>query len=535
MIQFKNGYPYPSKRNVVYGKRGMVATSEPLAAEAGMAVFRKGGNAIDAAVAAAVALSVTDPAATGPGGDLFAIVHSGGKLHGLNASGHSAQKMTLDELKKRGHDHVPGTGWMSVTVSGGVAGWAALCEKFGKLSMVETFAPAVELANGHPASEGHANLVNSYIKQYGEKNEKESNIYEPWFELFAPERKELAAGQLVQLKDLGNSLAEIAETKGESFYRGNLARKMADYSEKSGGLLSYDDFASYHCEWVDPISINYRGYDMWELPPNGQGITPLIALNIMEGFKPITHDDAETVHRQIESIKLAFADAFEYIADPNHLNIKVEDLLTKEYASKRRALIGDSALTPTPGDPYRGGTVYLCAADNEGNMISLIQSVAMSFGSGVVVPETGILLQNRGANFNMKPEHPNCVGPRKRAFNTIIPGFLTKGDIPIGPIGVMGGYMQPQGHMQVAMNMIDFGMNPQAALDAPRWFWQKEKTVRIEGSWPKAVLDSLTARGHELDVVDNGGYGRGAVIVRMENGVLCGGTEPRGGGAIIAY
>ena len=532
MIPFKEHYPYPSRRNAVYSKRGMVATSHPLAVEAGMAAFRKGGNAIDAALAAAAALCIVDPMSTGPCGDLFAIIHTKGKIYGLNASGHSPQMMNAEALKARGLDHIPVTGWMPVTVSGGPAGWAALCKRFGKLPMTDTFAPAIELAQEHPISAAYAAEVNSHIKQYREKNDA---IFDPWFDYFAPGGIELRAGQSISLKDLGASLAEIAATEGESFYRGTLAKTMTDYAKRTGGLLRYDDFASYQCEWVEPVSVNYRGYDIWELPPNGQGITPQIALNIMEGFDPVTHNDAQTIHQQIESMKLAFADAFAYIADPNYLTVKAEDLLSKQYAAQRRKLIGSKAICPPPGNPYRGDTVYLCAADGEGNMISLIQSIAGAFGSGVVVPGTGMVMQNRGNNFNIDPNHPNGIGPRKRAYNTIIPGFLTKDGRPIGPMGVMGGYMQPQGHMQVTMNMIDFGMNPQAALDAPRWFWQRENNVRIEPGYTKAVLEALTARGHDLDIDGNGFYGRGAMIVRMENGILCGGTEPRGGGAIMGF
>ena len=531
MIPFSSKNPYPTTRSALYGRRGMVATSHPLAVEAGMSVLRKGGNAVDAAVAAAAALCVTEPAATGPGGDLFAIVYTGGKLYGLNASGHSAKLMTGDELRKRGLDYIPDTGWLSASVPGGPAGWAALCKRFGRLPMPEVFAPAVELAEAQPINGGYAGLVNSHIKKFTEKNDP---IFEPWFDLYAPGKEELKAGQIVRLTDLAKSLKEIAETGGESFYRGRLAEKMAEYSEKTGGLLRYEDFAEYECEWPDPISINYRGYDVWELPPNGQGITPLIALNIMEGFNPVTHDDTQTVHQQIECMKLAFADAYAYIADPNYMTIKPEALLCKSYAEKRRSLIGEKAIAPPPGDPPQGGTVYLCTADGEGNMVSLIQSVANSFGSGVVIPGTGILLQNRGANFSMKPNHPNLVGPRKRPFNTIIPGFLTKDGQPIGPMGVMGGFMQPQGHMQITMNMIDFGMNPQTALDAPRWFWQREKEVRMESTWPESVREALIARGHDVSP-NSAFYGRGAIIVRTENGVLIGGTESRGGGAIAAY
>jgi gamma-glutamyltranspeptidase/glutathione hydrolase len=274
--------------------------------------------------------------------------------------------------------------------------------------------------------------------------------------------------------------------------------------------------------------VKYRGYDILELPPNCQGITASIAINIMEGFEPMIHGDPYTVHRQIESIKLAFADANEYVADPNYLAVKVEDLLSKEYAAKRRALIGDYAILPEPGEPRSGGTVYLAAADGQGNMISLIQSVAGSWGSGVVVPGTGILMQNRGQHFRMDENHPNSIGPRKRSYNTIIPGFISKDGQPVGPMGVMGGYMQPQGHLQVTMNMIDYGMNPQAALDAPRFAWQRGKLVFMQYGWPQSTLDSLTARGHEVQSRPPS-FGRGQIIVRMENGILCGGTEPRGG------
>ncbi len=440
--------------------------------------------------------------------------------------------MTYDEMKRRGvSDEIPEIGWLPVTVSGGVAGWTALSKRFGKLKMTELMAPVVELAEAHAISDGYANTVNKYIKRYGDENDP---LYDEWFRVFAPGRKPLEGGQTVCLHELGETLRRIGETDGEDFYRGKTAHMMADYSESTGGLLRYDDFASYEVEWVDPVSVNYRGYDIWELPPNGQGITPIIALNIMDGFPAFTHDDAMTVHRQIECMKLAFADAFKYISDYRYLKVKVADLLSKEYAAERRKLIGETAITPPPGDPYRGGTVYLCAADGEGNMISLIQSVAQSFGSGVVVPGTGVILQNRGGHFSMNPEHPNVVGPRKRSFNTIIPGFITKDDKPVGPIGVMGGYMQPQGHMQVAMNMIDFGMNPQAALDAPRWFWQHDKLVRLESTWPKEVIEALRARGHEVEINDVG-FGRGQIIVRMEDGTLAGGTEPRGGGSILGY
>ncbi len=532
MIPFDHAYPYPSRRNAVYGGRGMLATSHPMATEAGMAIFRRGGNAIDAAVAAAAALCVVDPAATGPGGDLFAVVHARGALHGLNASGPSAALFTREEVMRRGFDKVPGTGWLPATVSGGPAGWAALLGRFGKLSMADALSPAAELAEGYPASDGYANVVNGFIRQYEEKNDP---IFDAWFEQYAPGRKPLCAGQTVRMTDLVGTLREIGRTNAEAFYRGEIARAIAAHSEATGGLLRYEDFAAYQCEWIDPVSVSYRGYDIWEMPPNGQGIAASIALNIMEGFPAIAHDDAMTVHRQIESMKLAFADAFAYIADPNHMRVDVGALLSKDYAAARRALIGEYAFCPPPGEPMRGGTVYLCAADGEGNMISLIQSVSASFGSGVVVPGTGVLMQNRGAGFSMEEGHPNCAGPRKRSFHTIIPGFITKDGAPVGPFGVMGGHMQPQGHMQAAMNMIDFHMNPQAALDAPRWLWRLGKAIRMEPSWPRAVVDSLRARGHEVEVTTEGYYGRGQIIVRLNSGALVGGTEPRGDGSVLAY
>ena len=536
MIPFShNEYPYPSHRTSVYGRRGMVATSHPLATEAGMSVFRKGGNAVDAAVAAGAALGVVDPASTGPGGDLFAILSVKGQLYGLNASGPSPHLMSYEALTDRGFKSIPSFGWMPVTVSGGPAGWAVLTKRFGKLPLAESLEPAAELAEEHPVSRYTVYCLggtNEKIKVFGEKNDP---IFEPWFDMFAPGRKPISVGQVFHMPELAATLREIGRTDGESFYRGALAKQIASYSERTGGLLRYDDMAEYHPQWVDPLSINYRGYDIWEMPPNGQGITALIALNIMEGFKPVSHEDAFTVHRQIESMKLAFADSFHYVADPKHLTIDMKSLLSKEYAAKRRSLITEEkAITPPHGDPLRGGTIYLCTADGEGNMVSFVQSISGPHASGIVVPGTGILLQNRGTNFKMDPAHPNFVGPGKLPFHTIIPGFITKGGQPVGPFGIMRGHIQPQAHMQVVMNMIDFGMNPQAALDASRWFWQSGLTVNMESSWPESVNESLGARGHVI-APDDPGYGRGQVIVRLENGTLCGGTDHRSEGSVLAF
>lgn len=535
MLSFDaQNYPYPSRRNVVYARHGMVATSQPLAAQAGLQVLQAGGNAIDAAVATAAALTVLEPSANGIGGDAFALVWHGGKLHGLNASGPAAAASTAQSLRQLGHSSMPKYGALPVTVPGTPAAWAALAQRFGRLPLTQSMAAAIAYArDGYPVSPSVAYAWQQATKLF-RANLKEAH-FQSWFDTFAPERAPLA-GEIKRLAGHANTLQAIAEDGAASFYRGPLAERIAACVQGAGGHLSAADLAAYQVDWVDPISVNYRGFDVWEIPPNGHGLVALIALNLLKGFDFSERDTVLTYHRQIEAIKLAFADGQAHIADPRHMRVSVADLLSDAYADERRQLIGEAASLPLPGTPPRGGTVYLSTADAEGNMVSLIQSNYMGFGSGLVVPGSGIALHNRGNNFSLDDAHPNCIAPGKRPYHTIIPGFLTHGGQPVGPFGVMGGFMQPQGHVQMVMNTVDFHLNPQAALDAPRWEWEKGQTVNIEHSTGEHLFRGLAARGHEVNWQNNRlAFGRGQIIWRDAAGVLCGGTEPRTDGAVVGW
>jgi len=527
-------YPYASRRNVVYARRGMVATAQPLAAQAGLRVLQAGGNAIDAAVATAAALTVLEPTANGIGGDAFALVWHKGKLHGLNASGPAPQTITQAALAARNIDVMPKYGALPVTVPGAPAAWAALAQRFGTLPLTTTLAAAIEYArDGFPVSPTVAFAWQVATRLLREN--LQGSHFQPWFDTFAPERAP-QAGEIWRSANHAQTLQSIAETRAESFYRGTLSERIASFVQAAGGYLSVQDLGQYQVEWVEPISINYRGYDVWELPPNGHGLVALLALNILKGFDFSERDTALTHHRQIEAIKLAFADGLAHIADPRFMRLSVADLLCDAYADERRKLIVAQASLPRPGEPPRGGTVYLSTADDQGNMVSMIQSNYMGFGSGLVVPGTGIALHNRGNNFSLDPAHPNCLAPGKKPYHTIIPGFLTKGAKAIGPFGVMGAFMQPQGHVQMVMNTLDFGLNPQAALDAPRWEWESGKRVNIERSMPEHLYHALGRLGHEVAWSNNRlGFGRGQIIWRNEAGVLCGGTEPRSDGQIAAW
>ncbi len=362
------------------------------------------------------------------------------------------------------------------------------------------------------------------------------DCFRGWFETFMPGGKILAPGSMFKSEGHASTLEKIAETGAEAFYRGELADKIDVFSRETGGFIRKEDLASYWCEWVDPIHINYKGYDVWEIPPNGDGIIALMALNILKGFDYSCRDCADTFHKQLEAMKLAFADGKCYVADARYMKVTPAQMLDEEYAAERRALITDMAQEPEPGKPNGSGTIYLCTADGEGNMVSYIQSNYMGFGSGVVIPGTGISLQNRGANFSLNDEEENCLGPGKKVFYTIIPDFLTKDGEAVGSFGVMGGPMQPQGHVQVVMNTVDFLMNPQEALDAPRWQWTGGKKIQVERSFPFAITEELVRRGHEISVMpENITFGRGQIIWRNEEGVLCGATEPRADGVVAAW
>ncbi|WP_349305584.1 gamma-glutamyltransferase family protein [Bacillus sp. FJAT-49736] len=528
--------PYPSTRNTVFAKNGMVATSQPLAAQAGIEILKNGGNAIDAAIATAAALTVVEPTSNGIGSDCFALVWTEGKLHGLNASGPSPKSISIEALRERGYEKMPVHGVVPVTVPGTPSGWAELSKKFGRLSLKEVLEPAIRYAEeGYPLTPILGKYWKSAYRIY--KQNMTGEEFRSWFETFAPDGRAPEIGEIWRSPGHASTLREIAETDAESFYRGPLAEKIADYVQEHNGFLSKEDLADYRAEWVEPISTYYRGYDVWEIPPNGQGLVALMALNIAKGFDFTEKETIDTYHKQIEAMKLAFTDGKAHISDIRHMRVEVDHLLSEEYAAERRALIGEEALTPEPYTPPSGGTVYLAAADGEGNMVSFIQSNYMGFGSGIVVPGTGIALQNRGADFSLEEDHPNALKPGKKTYHTIIPGFLTKGNQAVGPFGVMGGYMQPQGHFQVIMNTIDFHLNPQAALDAPRWQWIEGKKIQVESHFPLHIAQALIRKGHQIQIAtDNGGFGRGQVIWRNpETGVLMGGTESRTDGSIAVY
>lgn len=530
-------YPYPSRRNVVYGRKGMVAASQPLAAQAGLQILKEGGNAVDATIATAACLTVVEPTSNGIGSDAFALVWVEGRLHGLNASGPAPQKLSIETVKAAGYDHeLPKRGMIPVTVPGALGAWAELSKKFGKLPLTQVLAPAIEYAeSGYPISPTLAKFWQLYYEDYKESFKGEE--FQPWFDTFAPEGRAPKAGEIWRSPGHAAALRLIAETNGEAFYRGELADRIDAFFQKHGGFLRKEDLAEYCPEWVDPVKINYRGYDVWEIPPNGQGLVALHALNILKGFDFPEKESVETYHKQIEAMKLAFSDGMKYITQPSDMKVTADELLSDSYAAERRALIGEEALIPEPGHPPKGGTVYLAAADGEGNMVSFIQSNYMGFGSGIVVPGTGIALQNRGNNFSLNPDHANALKPGKKTYHTIIPGFLTKGDQPVGPFGVMGGFMQPQGHVQVIMNTIDFHLNPQASLDAPRWLWTRDKTVEIETGFSSEIARALIRKGHRIKVVlKEDGFGRGQIIWRdPETGVLSGATDPRTDGEVAAW
>lgn len=514
----------------------MVATSQPLAAQAGLDILKKGGNAIDAAIATAACLTVVEPTSNGIGGDAFALVWTKGELHGLNASGPAPKSISIEAVKEKGHESMPKFGMIPVTVPGAPSAWAELSKRFGKLPLIEVLKPAIEYAeNGYPLSPILGKYWKGAVTRY--KELFKGDEYKGFFETFAPNGEVPDAGDMWKSPGHASTLRSIAETNAESFYQGELAEKISEFSKEHGGFLSAEDLAEYKAEWVQPIKVNYRGYDVWEIPPNGQGIVALMALNIVKGFELTEKESVETYHKQIETMKLAFSDGKKYVTDPSKMSVSAEQLLSEQFAEARRSLIGETALTPEPGTPPSGGTVYLATADGEGNMVSFIQSNYMGFGSGVVVPGTGIALQNRGHDFSLDPEHENSLQPGKKTYHTIIPGFLTKDDEAVGPFGVMGGYMQPQGHVQVIMNTIDFHLNPQAALDAPRWQWMEGKKISVEHTFPSHIARALARKGHEIEVaLDGGGFGRGQIIWRNpKTGVLMGGTESRTDGAIAAY
>lgn len=535
----ETGYRYPSRRMLTVAANGMVGTSQGLASQAGLEMLKRGGNAVDAAIAAAAVLVVVEPTSNGFGGDAFAQVWMNGKLYALNSSGVAPRLLSAGAIREKCNvDAVPRYGWESVTVPGLPKAWSALWKRFGQLPFEDLLQPAIDYAEqGFAVTPVIAhNWKRDFDRYERDLGGEKEGLFAGLYDAFTDDGRTPEMGEIFRYKYHGTTLRELAETKCESFYSGRLARRMDEFSRRTGGYLRLADLEGYEAEWVEPVKVNYRGYDIYELPPNGHGLVALMALNILNNFSLQDKDKTETYHTIIEAVKLAYEDGKKYIADPRYMSVSVEELLDRQYARERADLVTDRAMLPKAGNPQKGGTVYLCTADREGNMVSLIQSNYQDFGSGVVVPGTGIAFHNRGCNFSLDEMKGNYLMPGKKPYHTIIPGFITKDGRAIGPFGVMGDFMQPQGHVQVVTNMIDFKLNPQQALDAPRWRWREGRTVEVESNFPGDIAAELSARGHEIVPVDeSAGFGRGQIIVRNDNGTYFGGTEPRADGAMAGY
>ncbi len=534
-------YIYPSRRNVVFGRQAMACTSIPQGAQIGLEVMRKGGNAVDAAVAMAAAMPLLEPTSNGLGSDCFALVwmEQEKRLYGLNASGTAPEALNARIVKEKGFSEMPREGWIPTMVPGAPAGWAELIRRFGTKPLDELFAPAVSFAReGCPVGVNVEPQWAQDAPRILSAMERDPAPHAYWRKVFLKEdASPYRAGELFRWEEYAKTLEELAATNCASYYSGALMEEIVSFSRRTGGYFCKEDFRNYRPEWVEPITADYKGYTVCEIPPNGHGIAVLMALNILKGLPlPGERECADTYHKILECIKLAFADTKTYVADPRYMRTQVKDLLSEEYAARRRALIGQRALLPEAGDPSCGGTIYLCTADPFGNMVSFIQSNYTTFGAGVAIPGTGISLQNRGANFSLDPDSDNCLAGGKRSYHTIIPGFLMKNGAAVGPFGVMGAFMQPQGHVQVVVNTVDYHMNPQQALDALRMQWIGGRHIQLEREVPAHIGRELSEMGHEVEILNtNLSMGRGQIIWRMENGLLVGGTEPRCDGTVAAW
>ncbi len=513
IMKFDFQNPYPTTRLPVFA-RNIVSTSHPLAAQAGLRMMQKGGNAVDAAIAAAAAMMICEPVSNGLGSDAFAILWDGKELHGLNSSGHAPAAWTVEHLRgKYGPDasKMPKRGFDSVTVPGAVAGWVALSDRFGKLPFADLLEPAIDIAE-------RGYLMPVVVQQKWAAATPELQHMPGFAESFLPWGRAPEVGELFQFKAAARGLRAIAQTKGSALYGGEIAQAIEQFAAMNGGGITAHDFAAFKPEWVKPIARDYRGYTVHEIPPNGQGIAALMALGILEKFDlaGLPVDGADSQHLQIEAMKLAFADVYRYVAEPAAMEVTPAQMLDDVYLASRAKLIDmKRAQDFGAGNPVKGGTIYLTAADEDGMMISFIQSNYMGFGSGCVEPHFGVSLQNRGHGFSLQPG-PNQVAPGKRPFHTIIPGFLTQGGQPVMSFGVMGGNMQPQGHMQTLVRMLDYQQNPQAACDAPRWRFNSGLEINVEQQMNKATLQALSERGHKVDVINDNyqDFGAGQFICR---------------------
>lgn len=532
--------PSLAGRSTVYAPNGAIATSQPLATAAGLAALQRGGNAIDAAVTAAIVQNVVEPMMTGIGGDLFALlwVASEGRLVGLNASGRSGSLLTRAALLERGHRTMPSTGAESITVPGALAGWNDLLERFGTITLAQALEPAIELAErGFP-------LTPVIAQDWGETGEVLKADEGGRATYLLADGSFPKAGDWIANPDLAASFRLIARLGPGVFYGGTLGEKIADRVRELGGFLTAEDLARHRSEWVAPISVAFKGHRLYELPPNGQGIAALEMLRILEPYDlaAMGHNSRDYLHHLIEAKKLAFADLARYVGDPEHMRTPKEHLLSDGFIAERRSRLHSSRATarPEPGPALTASeTVYLTAADRFGNMVSLINSLASGFGSGVVVPGTGIALQNRGAGFTLTDGLPNTVGPRKRPFHTIIPAFVTRIDgasreTPWLSYGVMGGAMQPQGHVQVLLNLLVFGMDPQQAVDAPRFRHLADNRVALEGPIADSVRYLLRQMGHEVEDLPRGSAGGAQAVLRLARGYAAA-SDPRKDGMAAGH
>jgi len=531
MADHRWSLPYPSQRQPVFA-RNAVATSQPLAVQAGVAMLQAGGNAVDAALATAIALTVVEPCSNGIGSDLFAIVADRGELAGLNASGRAPA--AVSPARYAGLPEMPRRGWESVTIPGAVAGWAALSQRYGALPFADLFVPAIRYAR-----DGFA--VSPVVAA---KWAAAVDLIPPglgFAEHFLPRGRAPRAGETFSCAPMAASLERIAATHGNAFYRGELAAAILRHAHEHGAAHTLEDFAAHTVDWVAPLALDYGGATVHELPPNGQGVAALMALGILRSFdlEALPPDSVASQHLQIEAMKLAFADTYRYVGDPAAMTLPSAALLDPDYLALRaRRIDPGRAQDFGPGSPPKGGTVYLCAADANGMMVSLIQSNYLGFGSGVVVPGTGISLQNRGACFSLTPGHPNEIGGGKRPFHTIIPGFLTRDGAPFAAFGVMGGPIQPPGHVQTLTRLLTYGMNPQAALDAPRWKLEGGLAVDLEPSAGDELRRGLAALGHEIAAVADPymDFGAGQFIVRNEaEGGYVAASDPRRDGQAAGF
>ena len=532
-----------ASRSEVIGQNGMVATSHPLATQIGLDILKQGGTAVDAAIAANIALGLMEPTGNGIGGDLFAIVWDAKskKLHGLNASGPAPQNISIEYFTENNLKKIPSYGPLPVTVPGAVDGWVKLHEKFGKLEFKSLFSPTIKYANnGFPVTE----TIAYYLDRSKERFQNYPNFKKVWLKNGRMPIK----GEIFKNPQLARTLSIIAEKGRSGFYEGEIAQTIADFIQLQGGFLSYEDLSSFHSEWTPPVSSNYRGYDVWELPPNGQGIAALQILNILENYnlKKMGLFSSEYIHLFTEAKKLAFADRAKYYADPNFSNIPVKELISKSYAKERAKLINmkKAALADEPGILESGDTIYLTAADKYGNMISLIQSNYRGMGSGMMPPGLGFMLQDRGELFSLDKSHRNALQGGKRPFHTIIPAFVTLDGEPFMSFGVMGGATQPQAHAQIIINMVDFGLNLQEAGDAPRIVHSGSSQptdevmtnggkLSLESGFSKSIENELTAKGHKLEY-QRGVFG-GYQAIMLKDGVYYGASESRKDGQAAGY